>query len=89
MRITAGILMIIGGIMGSILLIGNLSILGVIDPFSDTASIVVALGLFLGILAVIGGIYTLMRKHWGWALTGVICSILIGFFAGGALFIPT
>jgi hypothetical protein len=29
-----------------------------------------------GVLAIIGGIYTLQRKHWGWALTGAIFAFL-------------
>jgi hypothetical protein len=28
------------------------------------------------VLAIIGGIYTLRRKHWGWALTGAIFAFL-------------
>ena len=38
--------------------------------------------LVLSILAIIGGIFSLQRKHWGMALTGAIASILTFLPAG-------
>ena len=38
--------------------------------------------LLLAILAVIGGIYTLQRRHWGLALAGSIAAILVAFPIG-------
>lgn len=41
--------------------------------------------LIIGILALVGGIFALQRKYWGWALTGSIAATLSLFFVG----IPT
>jgi hypothetical protein len=64
MRIAAGILIIVGGFIGSAFwreFVGTLIIL-------------------LGLVAVWGGICTLQKKRWGWALVGAICSIIFPFF---------
>jgi hypothetical protein len=39
-------------------------------------SIIAVLFLAVGVLAVIGGIYTLQRKKWGWALASAILALL-------------
>ena len=51
-----------------------------------------SIGAFLalvGILAVVGGIYALLRKHWGLALAGAIAGNLVFPFCGipGLIFI--
>ncbi|MBA7616387.1 hypothetical protein ES703_23683 [subsurface metagenome] len=75
MRVTAGILMIIGGLLGGTLWF---SISGYLVP--DTLGFIGILIRFLpAFLAVIGGIYALKRKHWRWALAGSICSLLFPF----------
>lgn len=33
--------------------------------------------LILGIVAIIGGIFAIQRRHWGLALAGAICAVLI------------
>ena len=66
MRIAAGILTLIGGLIGGSLFIGILHGLG-------------AYGVLLYIpliIATIGGIMALKRMHYGWALAGAICSLL-------------
>jgi len=70
MRISAGILMIMGGIIGGSLLIQILHELHVYG-------MLIYLPLFV---AVIGGIMALKRVHYNWALAGAICSILFPFF---------
>lgn len=76
MRKTAGILIIIGGFLGGTLWF---SISGYLVP--DTLGFIGILVRFLpAFLAVIGGYYTLKRKHWRWALAGAICSLLFPFF---------
>ena len=83
MRVTAGILMIMIGF-------SSLSIAGTVTE--QTAKIVgfeaavettgrwVFLLVFLSLVLTIGGgISTFRRKPWWWALSGAICSIVIGF----------
>ncbi len=36
----------------------------------------------VGILAIIGGIFNIQRKYWGWALLGSIVSIFPSFWLG-------
>jgi len=33
-----------------------------------------AVTFILGIISIVGGVYSLKRRHWGWALAGSICS---------------
>ena len=87
MRVTVGILMIIGGLIGSVQFIGNLTIMGLIAPLNVAVIIRLILGLFLGILTIWGAICTLMRKYWRFGLVGGICAVLIGFFTNLILFI--
>ena len=70
MRKAAGILTLLGGLIGGSLFITILHGLGVYGVL-----------LFLPlIIATIGGIMILKRMHYGWALAGAICSILFPFF---------
>ncbi len=90
MRKAAGILMIIGGLIG-----GSLWLRIVRDLMTDfaktittadPASTAMVLGLLIVLigylpmgLSFVGGIYALKRKHWGLALAGSICSVLFPF----------
>ncbi|MFC1995402.1 hypothetical protein ACFLVM_00795 [Chloroflexota bacterium] len=38
--------------------------------------------LLIGILALVGGIFAIQRKRWGWVLAGSIASIFIVFLLG-------
>jgi hypothetical protein len=94
MRITAGILMIIGGFIGGSLwfsFVGNVVsyFTGSLAPLSSSEAVNIAvvlggvipvIGFLPMFLAVIGGIYAFKRKHWRWALAGAICSLLFPFF---------
>lgn len=64
MRITAGILTILGGFIGG----------------SFWQEFVGILSLIPGFLAVIGGYYILKGQRWNRALVGAICSIIVPFF---------
>ena len=74
---TAGILTIIGGITGIVFgaaaLVGT-GIIAALTGFDWMAGIGGGL-LALGIIALIGGIMTLKRKVWGFALAGAICAM--------------
>ena len=70
MRIAAGILTLLGGLIGGSLFIAILHGLGVYGMLLSLPLII----------ATIGGIMTLKRVHYGWALAGAICSILFPFF---------
>ena len=73
----AGILTIIGGIVG--IIIGAFAFTGTALAAALTGlAWIGAIGgglLALGIIALIGGIVTLRRKAWGFALTGAICAM--------------
>ena len=85
----AGILNIIAGVLGLIwaicLFIGFGVVSGAIGiPTGYIPGFVpgIVLGmaiptLIIAILALVGGIYAVQRKKWGWALTGSIAAILV------------
>lgn len=75
MRIAAGILTLLGGLIGGSLFISILHGLGVYGMLLSVPLII----------ATIGGIMILKRVHYGWALAGAICSILFPFFGIPAL----
>ena len=73
----AGILTIIGGIFGIIsgaFAVGGAAFLAAIPGFEWVGALGGGL-LALGIIALIGGIYTMRRKAWGFSLAGAICAL--------------
>lgn len=84
---TAGILSIISGASGIIL--GLLAFARADDVVRNMRhvrlDIVGFLLLVLGIIAVAGGIFALLRKVWGFALAGAICAIFSPGWALGIL----
>jgi len=91
---TAGILAIISGAIGLIIAAsyfigfgvtsGCLGIpVGYIPGFVPGLVLGMAIpALIVAILALVGGIYAVQRKKWGWALAGSIASILAFFPLG-------
>jgi len=75
MRKAAGILTILGGLIGGTLLITILRELHVYGLLTTIPLVV----------AGVGGACTLKRVHYNWALAGAICSILFPFFGIPAL----
>jgi len=85
MPIVAGILSIISGAFKLLGLLGLLAA-GFLMPFSATRmnvgnpiaffAVVGVLLLILGVLAVVGGVYTLQRKNFGLSLAGAIAALL-------------
>ncbi len=79
--VIAGIFNIITGV-GLLLLLIILSIGGLIIgsftfPFISLIIPILGIpGLALGILCVIGGIFAIQRRHWGWAIAGSIAAAL-------------
>ena len=73
----AGILSIIGGIFGIVAGAFALGITALSTPITGMFGFGAIGGglLALGIIALIGGIVTLKRKSWGFALTGAICAL--------------
>ena len=47
------------------------------------------LGLGIGVIALIGGIFAIQRKHWGWAMAGSVCALAPVFVFGVAAIILT
>ncbi len=43
------------------------------------------LPLILGIIAVVGGMRSLRKRRWGWAMTGAVCACLIPPFVLGII----
>jgi hypothetical protein len=91
MPLTAGILAIIAGCMGvifgivvatlGILAGGLVAVIGV-PAIGGIVAGFAAIPLFVGIMAIIGGVYALKRRIWGLALAGTICSLLCVWFLG-------
>jgi len=74
---TAGILTIIGGIFGIVagaFALGATTALAALTGMFGLEAIGGGL-LALGIVALIGGIFTLKRKVWGFSLAGAICAM--------------
>jgi hypothetical protein len=91
LNITAGAL----GLMGSILrlcLLGGLFSSFLPGIFRDGGPFLHVWGSFLliisviymaaNIISIIGGIFALQRKRWGWALAGGICAVISSFVIG-------
>jgi MFS family permease len=65
------------------------------DPTGEGVFIVMAvmyavmgvIGALVGALAIVGGVFALKKKHWGWALAGGIASTLVFFPFGVAAII--
>jgi hypothetical protein len=77
---TAGVLTIIGGCIGIgigafVAFLGGIA--GTFTGFSWFGAIGAPL-IGIGIVALIGGIYALRRRVWGFALTGAILAIICG-----------
>ena len=73
------IIILLVGIGGSILAISRVADLMPLWLSSFVEGIVVIIGIPLIVfsaLPLIGGIYAVQRKNWGWALTGSIIAIL-------------
>jgi hypothetical protein len=91
MPTTAGILCIVAGafeILNGIFIGVFFSVLGrLFDRFTDLGAhpaILAVIGIpmvFFGIMAIVGGLYSLQRKNWGLGLAGAICAL----FPGGGI----
>jgi hypothetical protein len=84
MTIIAGICSIIGGIFGIVTGAGAaywMTWLRTLTGFDWLTGMGAAL-IVLGIIALIGGIMTLKRKAWGFALTGAICALFPAVWPG-------
>jgi hypothetical protein len=83
----AGILAIIAGalelIIGAVFAIGVGFGAGIIGM--GWLSAIFAPLIILGIVAILGGIYALMRRIWGLALAGSICALIGPWFILGIL----
>ena len=94
MRKAAGILTIIGGLIGGSLwltivreFITGWAISGRPYSYEQATELAVPLGFLITlvgfspmVVGAIGGVMALQRKHYKWALAGAICSILFPFF---------
>jgi hypothetical protein len=83
---TAGILCIIAGVLGIVIgavaagmetLVTVLPVTGeILEILARFLWVFSATAIVLGIVAIIGGINALLRRRWGLALAGCICSLL-------------
>ncbi len=79
------LLSVIGLVIG-IVVIGSDIVGPVVPEFVVTILWIITIPFFIiGVLALIGGIYSLRRKTWGLALAGAIATTVYWFFVG----IPT
>jgi len=93
--VVGGILILIAGIMG--LAMGGImlaidvddldqwgvDVTGTLDFIEDILTVCGAIFIILGLIAVLGGIFGVMRKHWGLAILGGV----LGLFVIGPLFL--
>ena len=98
MRIAAGVLQIISGVINILvfigLLIASIFVIGSTTtwfdnvPFTDVTiagAVLIPLAiafLIAGVLSLIGGIFALKRKNWGLALTGAIFTLFPSMLLG-------
>jgi hypothetical protein len=88
---TAGILGIIAGVVGVVFGIvlavlgttgGGLLVIFGLPALGGMVAGAAVIPLILGIVAIVGSIYALMRRRWGLALAGSICSLFCVWFLG-------
>ncbi|MFC1902422.1 hypothetical protein ACFLX3_05820 [Chloroflexota bacterium] len=85
--VTFIIAMILVGIGGSVLALGRVAdwLPVWLSGFAQFAIVIIAFFLIIGsALPIIGGIYSIQRKGWGWALAGSIVAILSSTIPGMA-----
>jgi hypothetical protein len=75
----AGILAIIGGALIMLVALAISLFVPVAAPFRYafvSVGAIVLLWLAAGVMAIIGGIFALQRRHWGLALAGAVCALV-------------
>jgi hypothetical protein len=75
----AGILAIIGGALITLAALAISLFVPVAAPFRYafvSVGAIVLLWLAAGVMAIIGGIFALQRRHWGLALAGAVCALV-------------
>jgi len=75
----AGILAIIGGALIMLAALAISLFVPVAAPFRYafvSVGAIVLLWLAAGVMAIIGGIFALQRRHWGLALAGAVCALV-------------
>ncbi|UCE05715.1 MAG: hypothetical protein JSW07_19310 [bacterium] len=76
------LLSVIGLVIGIVVIESEVVGPGVPDFVTTILWILAIPFLIIGVLAIIGGIYSLQRKKWGLALAGTIATIVYWFFVG-------
>ena len=77
--VVAGVLEIVAGALNMLVALGISLFMPVAAPFRYalmSVGVVTVLFLGTGIVALIGGIFALQRRHWGVSLAGAICALL-------------
>ncbi|MCL1885321.1 MAG: hypothetical protein FWF98_00930 [Dehalococcoidia bacterium] len=90
LNIVTGVLGLIGGKACAIIcavLQSNKSNIDIEDPEAFTFMIAIlwiacAITFIPSIISIIGGVFAIQRKKWGWALAGSICAILCSTITG-------
>jgi hypothetical protein len=75
----AGVLAIIGGALIMLVALAISLFMPVAAPFRYafvSVGAIVLLWLAAGVMAIIGGIFALQRRHWGLALAGAVCALV-------------
>ena len=103
MPLVAGILNLVSGGLSAIAFVGLLiasiavgctavDIVGWIPGMGIALGVLIVLtvvSLVVGILALVGGVFAVQRKYWGWALAGSICALVPLFVLGVAAIVLT
>jgi len=77
--VVAGVLEIVAGALTMLMALAVSLFMPVAAPFRYalmSVGVVTALFLGAGIVAIIGGIFALQRRHWGVSLAGAICALM-------------
>ena len=79
MPLTAGILELIIGIPGLIVGLIAAAVGGAVTFFiGGLGGLIVVPFIILGIVAIIGGVFAIRKRAWGFALAGAICGFIVG-----------
>jgi hypothetical protein len=84
----AGVLAIIGGtlkMLAALVAWLYLARFRSLDIPPSLATVIIAVLLAVGVVAITGGSFAVRRSHWGLALAGAICAIVPPFFTLGIL----
>ncbi len=94
--LVGGIMILVGGVIALLAGIGLVGSVGAFDAFmiidvegvdmlEDILTACGVIFIILGLVAVLGGVFALMRKHFGLAILGGVFALIAGLFIPGLI----